>query len=142
MNFNFSKKLKNWKLNVDFWVMTSQIRTNQRADKSIFNLIGQASNSLTNQIYGYLLWFDRASLIVSLMWDFSGFYPKRNVIIKRTNVKVLLFRVNNRNWFNSKMVRYHKKNKLKLSHCLDLTITTNINWTFPLISKCFSDCLK
>ena len=37
------------------------------------------------------------------------------------------------------MVRYHKKNKLKLSHCLDLTITTNINWTFPLISKCFSD---
>ena len=35
------------------------IWTNQSACKSIYNVIGQASNSVTNQIYGNLFWFDR-----------------------------------------------------------------------------------
>ena len=77
-----------------------------------------------------------------LISEFSEFYQKRNVIVKRTTVKVLLFKVNNCEWFKPKMVRYHKQNNLKVYHCLDLTITINIDRNLSLISKCFSDWQK
>ena len=56
---------------------------------------------------------------VESWWEsslFSRFYQWKSVIIKRTFVKFLLFRLKDLRYFSEKMIRYHKKNIYKVSN--------------------------